>query len=214
MEAKFKRARYIWLGNNHIVYKSGDFMLFDYYKDKYNLQYENGKYTPTKIPMVICKTTREIFDCRECLRYKVCPTRKKGETIMAYYELIDDGSHYCKRVTNGVRNDECYLNAICQATNKKPYDVRKTLESAKVNIYESNKRVIEEYIENELLFTNITYKNMGKDNFLDFAIKYPKGEYIVASGMHIVYMKDGVYYDSENNLGRGICKVWKKPPLY
>jgi hypothetical protein len=44
----------------------------------------------------------------------------------------------------------------------------------------------------------------------EFASKYPRGTYVAGTGVHIVTIKDGNYYDSWDSGDETIAYVWKK----
>ena len=113
----------------------------------------------------------------------------------------------------GKLTGDCVVRAITKATNQ---DWDKTfielcLQSFMMKDMPSSNAVWGAYLHNK------GFKQYAVDidcmdcyTLIDFINYSPQGEFILATGTHVVYVKDGVYYDSWDSGNEIVTTYWKK----
>ena len=113
----------------------------------------------------------------------------------------------------GKLTGDCVIRAISKATNQ---DWDKTfielcLQSFMMKDMPSSNSVWGAYLFNKG-FRQYAVSNDCPDCFTlrDFIHSNPQGEFILGTGTHVVYVKDGTYYDSWDSGNEIVTSYWRK----
>lgn len=100
---------------------------------------------------------------------------------------------------------DCVIRAICKATDEdwESVYIALTLKGLQMAMWGDTNAVWESYLRDK------GYKRQAIPNtcpdcytVADFAAEHPQGTYIVATGTHVVAIKDGAWYDNWDSGGR------------
>lgn len=102
----------------------------------------------------------------------------------------------------GIDTGDCVIRAICKALDmewEKVY-MDLTVRGLQYCMWGDTNAVWERYLR-ESGFVQQTFPSTCPDTYTiaDFAKDHPEGTYIVATGTHVVAVKDGDYYDTSNS---------------
>lgn len=113
----------------------------------------------------------------------------------------------------GKKIGDCVIRAVSRATNQN-WDktfIELCLQAFMMKDMPSSNSVWGSYLHNKG-FKQIAVNDDCPDCYTveRFCYEYPQGEYIVGTGTHVVFVKDGNYYDSWDSGNEVITSYWKK----
>lgn len=111
-------------------------------------------------------------------------------------------ANYCNLFTG-----DCVIRAICKAENMDWHDVYDDLcvQGRMMCAWGDTNAVWGAYLESIGYSLSVIDESLiGEYTVKNFIEDHPKGTYIVATGTHVVCVKDGLAYDSWNSLGEQV----------
>ena len=113
----------------------------------------------------------------------------------------------------GKLTGDCVIRAVSRAT-KQDWDrtfIELCLQAFMMKDMPSSNSVWGAYLQNKG-FRQYAVNDICDDcdTVMDFVNNNPKGEFILATGTHVIFVKDGTYYDSWDSGYELITTYWRK----